>query len=92
MPGEYLNHVNAVRYRILGTGNLKTKLMSLDNTQEIDLFPLVMQTQPNKYNTLLTNFVQQRMQLEFRVDEIDENFVMRDLRIYIKPISTSYPG
>lgn len=92
MPGEYLNHVNAVRYRILGSGSLKTKLISLDETQERELVDLVLQTTPNRYKTLLTNFVQQRMQLEFKVTEIDENFILRELKIYIKPIYTSYPG
>lgn len=92
MPGgQYINHFNAVRFRIMGTGTLLSQLNSLDSVYQLTLPNLTLQNTTNRYPNLLTNMTQQRVQLELWTDEIDEVFKLDQIIIYAKPVSTGYP-
>jgi hypothetical protein len=92
MPGgQYLNHFNAVRYRILGNGTLHHQINSLDNVYIKTLPNLTLQSSTNRYPNLLTNVTEQRIQLELWTDEIDEVFTVSQIIIYSRPITTGYP-
>lgn len=89
--GEYINHFNAVRLRVLGTGNLKLKLIALDEVTEIDLADVTMSSAPSNFPTVNTNFVQSKCQLEIKTTEMNESFLIKEVLIYSKPLYTSYP-
>lgn len=89
--GQYINHFGAVRMRVTGSGVLKTKLISMDETTEVNLADLTLQAQNGRYPNQLANFNQQRAQVRIGTTEIDEIFTLGQLLIYIKPISSSFP-
>jgi len=91
MSGQFINHFGAIRLRVTGTGNLKSTLISLDDTIEKDLANLAMSSAPNKFPTILSNFMQMKAQLELKITEINEAFEIREIHIYIKPTYTSFP-
>ena len=90
MSGQFINHFNAVRFHITGSGNLRLKLIS-SGVEEITLTSLVMSSITNKFPTVNTNFLQYHAQLEVKTTEIDEVFVIKEMHIYVKPTFTSSP-
>ena len=62
--GQYINHFSAVRMRVIGSGSLQVRLISLDTTTEKVLTPIVMTAQSARYPNQLVNFNQQKAQLE----------------------------
>jgi hypothetical protein len=89
---EVVNHYGAVRLRVAGSGNLKLRLLSLDEVRETILVPIVMADPNNIEPTRLSNFTQQRSQLEIKTTAINEIFHCSKVVIFIKPVATSYPG
>lgn len=88
--GELL-HINAVRARVLGSGNLDIKLNSVEEINTVTLAPIIMATSTNREPTVLANFVDQLIQIEFSVNEIDEYFTVTKLVLFYKPVATGYP-
>lgn len=86
-----ITHFTSVQLRVVGVGNLRMKLISLDEVQERIMVPIVMTPTARRYPVALTNFSQHRAQLEIRINEIDENFVIGEIILFTKPIYTSYP-
>lgn len=93
MPGGgvFLNHCVAVRMRILGSGTLKTRVLSLDGESVVNLPDLPMSTTTQRFPNLLTNFTTQRYQVEISTENIDEYFSLNQLIIYNKTVATGYP-
>lgn len=90
--GEGLvNHFGLVRLRVKGSGNLRLRLLSLDEVQEDVLFPLVMAATTDTEPTLLANFTQQRASLEIKTTTINEIFQISKVVIFAKPVAASYP-
>lgn len=86
------NHFGAVRLRVTGSGNLKMTFLGLDSIEIVALADLPM-TLTNRLESLrLTNFTQQRAQLEFKTTEVDETFVISKVSIFIKPVATEVPA
>lgn len=90
MSGQFINHFNAVRFRITGSGSLRSRLISL-GTEEVSLPNLAMSSSTNKFPTVNTSFLQSKAQLEIKTTEIDEVFLIKEIHIYIKPTFTSSP-
>jgi hypothetical protein len=91
MAGNFLFHCVAIRYRVVGSGNLKSTLFSLDAVQSQVLPDVPMSLTTERYPNLLSNMIQQRFGLEFGVDAMDDSFIIRQIQFYIKPVSTGYP-
>ena len=89
--GQFLYHNVAVRYRVTGTGAFQSKLIGLDPANEQAITDVTLVGTTEKYANQLTNFIQQRMQLEFWVDDLDAEFTLRQIQFYIKPIASGYP-
>lgn len=87
-----ITHYTAVRLRVNGTGNLKMKLLSLDEVYSQSLVPLAMATMTNKQPTQLANFNQERAVLKIEITEINEYFEISKIIIFHKPVATGYPG
>lgn len=92
MPGgQFINHFGQVRIRTTGTGVLKSRLISLDDLQEIQLADTTMQSASAKYVNLHTNFEQQKARLELKTTELGDQFLVRQIIFYVKPVGTNYP-
>lgn len=88
--GEIL-HFGSARFRVVGSGNLLLNLLSLDGINTVAMPTLVMSAATNREPTILTNFVDQRAQLEGGTTVIDEIFSISKITIFIKPIGSGYP-
>lgn len=88
--GEIL-HINAIRLRITGSGNLLLFLRSLDaiNNQQLTSFPMLNMT--NIEPSILANFIDQRVQLEVRTTELNEVLNVSKIIIFVRPLATGYP-
>lgn len=90
LVGEIL-HTVAVRYRVTGVGNFQSYLRSLDNVQNVQLQDIPMRALTNREPTVLANFDDQRVQLEFRTLLINETFTVSRIIIFVKPVAEGYP-
>jgi hypothetical protein len=90
--GEQISHFAAIRIRLVGTGNLKMKVYSLDNVRSKTLVPFTMATTARIIPTRLVNFMEQRASFELKTTEIDEKFRINRIVIFTKAVFTSYPG
>lgn len=89
--GEFIYHVAGVRLRVQGSGNLRMFLRTLDNIRSFTVLPLVMAAATDKEPTRLGNLRSQRIQLELRVNEIDEHFKISKIIIFAKASGTDTP-
>lgn len=88
--GELI-HAVAIRMRAVGSGNLQSFLRSLDNTNNVQLRNHTLISSTNIEPTILSNFVDQRIQLELRTTAINETFTVSRIVIFIKPVAQGYP-
>lgn len=88
---ENILHFGLVRLRVVGQGNLELFLRSLDNVRSVQLADLSLQATNNIEPTRLSNFTEQRAQLEGKTVNIGENFNISKIIIFVRPVGTSYP-
>ncbi len=84
-------HCVAARYRVLGSGLLKSRLWSLTQEQNQNLPNITMSSTTRKMPTVLANFQQQGMQIQFRTTAIDERFNISAIILFVKPVAEGYP-
>jgi hypothetical protein len=89
--GNFLHHCVAVRYRVTGSGQFHSNLEGLDTVNGQLISPITLIGNSERYPNQLTNFIEQRMRVEFYVDAIDEYFTLRQISLYIKPVASGYP-
>lgn len=90
--GEFINHINAVRIRVVGDGALQLTLQSLDDVVQQVLLPLTLSEATNIQPTRLANFKQQRARLYGTTTEFGEYMKITRIVIFSKPVATGYPG
>ena len=90
--GDNISHFNAVRFRGIGTGNLKIKLRSYDNIQEQNLADIPMAMKTNIQPTRLANFMDQRCIIQVGTDSINDYFKINRIILFSREHATSYPG
>jgi hypothetical protein len=88
--GELL-HTTGVRLRIVGNGNLKQYLHSLQDVNNFQMVDHVLQNPINREKVTLANFIDQRVQYELKTTELNEWFRFSKIVIFVKPIATGYP-
>lgn len=88
---EIINHYGAVRLRVTGSGNLQMTLYSLNEVKQNDLAPIVLSSATNIEPNRLSNFTQQKAKLEIKITEIDENFNISKIIVFVKPVAKSFP-
>jgi hypothetical protein len=88
---EVINHYGAVRLRVKGTAQLQLTLLSLDETQANVLVPIQINSLTNIEPNRLANFTQQRAKLQIAVTNINENFIISKIIVFIKPVAKSWP-
>lgn len=88
--GNIVHSVGA-RYRVRGDGVLRTRMWDLDNTRYQDLNNIDLQTATPREKTIIVNFQDQGIQIQFRTIHIDEVFNMSKIICFVKPVAESYP-
>lgn len=92
MPGgQFINHFGSVMLRVVGSGNLKATLYSLQDAENEILADTVLAASNSDYPILLADFMQRKASLVLETNEIDEVFTIKQIFIYSKPVFTSNP-
>lgn len=89
--GNFLYHCVAVRYRVTGAGSFYSELSSLDDVNSQTITAVTLSSATERYPNQLTNFIEQRMKLEFYVSGTNTDFLLRQIQFFIKPVATGYP-
>lgn len=87
-----IQHVVAVRMRVVGVGSLQLTLSDLDDISSYTMVPITMAAVNNIEPNRLANFQSQRVRLTGQVTEVDEYFSISKIIIYAKSIAMEYPG
>lgn len=87
-----IHHFAAVRVRVVGSGNLRMRLLSLSEAKEKVIVPIEMETSTDIEPTKGTNFRQPVASLEMKTTAIDEYFVVSKIVIFAKVSATGRPG
>lgn len=92
MAGTNVIHFNAVRVRVVGSGNLDLQYQGLDNVLTENLVPLSMSQTNSREMNRLCNFISQYGKLQGTTDEINEYFRINSIVLFTKPLWTDYPA
>lgn len=84
-------HSVGVRYRVRGTGVLRTRLWNMDSVRGEHLDNIDMVTPAAREKTILANFQDQGVQIQFRTIHMDEYLNINKIVCFVKPVSESYP-
>jgi hypothetical protein len=91
-------HSAGVRYRTLGEGLLRTRMYNMgtpgddENAEKYkDLEPIALSRKTGRERTVIANFQDQAMQVQFRTIHIDEVFTISKIVNFVKPVAESYP-
>lgn len=90
--GEYEHHVVAVKFRVVGVGNLLLSLTDLDDIQTETLVPITMAAATRFEPLRLANFQSQRVRLVGKVSVVNEYFKIQRILVYAKPVAMEYPA
>lgn len=88
---DTINHYNAVRLRVTGSGNLLMTLYGPEEIKSEELVAIEMSPTEDKTRTKLANFKHERAQLEIQTDGLDEYFEIGYIIVFVKPIASGYP-
>ena len=92
MSAENEQHVVAMRFRLIGSGNLKISLKDLSDIQVQTLVPIAMQVATRIEPTRLANFQSQRIRYRVETTEINEIFKISRVIMFAKPVAVEYPA
>lgn len=90
--GEVISHFNMVRLRVNGRGNLKLKLLSMQDVTYQQLAEIQMADTTNIQPRVLANFKEQRAKLEIGTTSINDFFRINRIIIYTKFFASEFPG
>ena len=84
-------HSVGVRYRVRGDGHMETRMWNMDRVRYQMLDEIDLSTPSSRTKTLLANFQDQGVQIQFRTTRIDEYIEMNKIVCFVKPVAESYP-
>lgn len=88
--GNIVHSVGA-RYRVRGVGKLRTRMWNMDQERYQDLDNVSMSSIASREKTVIANFQDQGVQIQFRTIHIDEVFTISKIINFVKPVAESYP-
>lgn len=88
---EDILHFGAVRYRVTGSGVLRTTLLGLDDNPTQVLSTITMSSSPSRQPAILSNLISQRCRYRVETTVINEVFRINRIILFVKPIYTDYP-
>ena len=89
--GNWILHAVGVRYNVKGSGTLETNLFSQDQASVYQCPDITLNSTGTRFPFVIANFRNQRIQIEFRINEIDDYFVLSDINLFVKPTASGYP-
>jgi hypothetical protein len=90
-PSEQIQHTVSVRYRVYGTGNLRTFLVGYQDLNSSTLPVVVMDATTDRIASVLANYRKQKTQIVFQTTGYDETFVISKIIAFVKPSAAGYP-
>lgn len=90
--GEYISHINAIRMRVVGNGNLKLTLTSFQDVHNQDLVDISLSEKTNIQPMRLANFVEQRAALTIKTTSINDYFRVNRIIVFTKFFASEYPA
>lgn len=84
-------HSVGVRYRVRGSGELRTRLWNLDQVRNQHLEIIDMVLPSAKERTIIANFQDQGVQIQFKTIFMDEYMNINKIICFVKPVAESYP-
>lgn len=84
-------HFGSVRFRLKGSGVLRSELRSLDDVVTAALPNIQMAAATAKEPTILSHMNQQRAYLHFETTDIDEILNISKIVIFVRPVFTGLP-
>lgn len=91
MPSNHISHCVAAQVFVHGTGQLHTKVLSINNLNFYSGSVITMSESTDKFSVSLMNFSSQKMQLEIKTDALDEYFRISKITVFVKPVASGYP-
>lgn len=88
--GNIVHSVGA-RYRVRGSGQLRTRMWNMDNVRYQNLDNINLNSPSSRERTIITNMQDQGIQIQFRTIHIDEHFSLTKIICFVKPVAESYP-
>lgn len=88
--GNIVHSVGA-RYRVRGTGVFRSRMWNLDAVRYQNLDNINLSTASSREKTVIANFQDQGIQIQFRTIHIDEQFNVTKIICFVKPVAESYP-
>jgi len=89
---EDILHFGAIRYRVVGTGLLHSKMESLDGVRTQELATIEMQEATDIQPRVLANFKQQRALVEIYTEDFGDFMKINRVIYFVKGLWTEYPG
>ena len=89
---ENIIHVGAIKLRVIGSGLLAPTLFAMDEATSQILQPFVLASNNINEPVRLTNFVTQKVKLRLETVNLNENFEINRIMIFIKPIYATVPN
>ena len=89
--GDIQSHVNPVRVRVRGEGNLQAFLFDEGTVTNSELDAKAMSLTSAQSVNYLSNFTGERICLQLIITEMDEYFTISNIWAYTKPSRNSFP-
>jgi hypothetical protein len=84
-------HVHSYRIRVLGSGNLHATLYTLNSVRSQPLTDIVLTPTSAREQTVLSNFISQRVMLRLQTNVIDNTFDITRVILFLKTLWTQKP-
>lgn len=84
-------HSAGIRFRVRGSGNMESRMWNLDRVRFQMLDEINLNIPSSRAKTLLANFQDQGIQIQFRTTRINEYIEMNKIVCFVKPVAESYP-
>ncbi len=89
--GDIQSHINPIRIKVNGDGNLRVFLFTTENVTGTELNDEAMSLSNARSLNYLSNFVAEKCCLKLMTSEIDEYFIVSNIYAYVKPSVMSFP-
>ena len=89
--GDIQSHVNPIRIRASGDGNLDVTLFNISNVNGVALNAQAMSANATSSLNYLSNFTAEKICIKISTNVIDEYFTISNIYAYVKPSVMSFP-
>lgn len=89
--GDIQTHINPIRVRATGAGELQAYLFDTGQIANATLDPQTLSLTTARSINFLSNFTSERIYVMISTSEIDEYFSVSNMWAYVKPSRNSFP-